>query len=233
MRKMTSKCEDIANNEEERETRLEGATILERNKYEAKLRKVIQQRKEAEEREIQRKLELLRIKEERAKSVLKQKEERLRLLKEEKYRRRLLVKARTEQRKKEEEAAKVALQKKIEQKNNIKAGESFQKSWFSFPVYLTRQEPSFPPVEYDLNGDDYDLDDDGYKKKKEIPDWMLASNVSKQDSIQNNLGFRITNSLFFCRGQDVDLRELFKKINPKLLKRTESATWENPEHFSD
>ncbi|XP_044744318.1 inner centromere protein-like [Coccinella septempunctata] len=196
-----------------------------KRKYEEKVLRVQQQQKEALEREKEKALEQQRIKEERYKMVLQQKEEKQRLLKEENERKRLLAKQRAEEKKKEEEALRLAAQEKIESKRKIES-ESNSKPVDRAPIYMVQPTPPLPCL------DCYDSDDERYTDRKQIPLWASKTQVRKQDYIQNAVGHKIKNTLFCCQSQNIDLRDVFQRIDPKKLKRTSSANWERPPRFT-
>lgn len=101
------------------------------------------------------------------------------LLKKKLSRRRLLVKERIERKKKVEEEMRLSLQKKIQKKKDAKVAD-FKKSWFAFPLYMTRREPSFPPCEYNLE----EVEDGD---EVEIPEWMYGKFLHKNYCMQKAL----------------------------------------------
>ncbi|XP_045476947.1 eukaryotic translation initiation factor 5B-like, partial [Harmonia axyridis] len=181
-----------------------------KKKYEEKVKRVLQHQKETMEKEKEKVLELQRIKEERYKMVLQQKEEKQRLLKEENERKRQLAKQRAEEKRKEEEALRIAAQEKKEQKRKIE-GDIPKKFGKMIPIYMHQPTPPLPC--YDC----YDSDDERYTERKNIPVWASKTNVRKWDYIQMGIGHKIKNTMFCCHSQNVDLKEVFQRIDPKNL----------------
>lgn len=208
----------------ERELR-QAMTEERKKKYEEKVKRVLQHQKETMEKEKEKALELQRIKEERYKMVLQQKEEKQRLLKEENERKRQLAKQRAEEKRKEEEALRIAAQEKKEQKRKIE-GDIPKKFGEMIPIYMHQPTPPLPC--YDC----YDSDDERYTERKNIPVWASKTNVRKWDYIQMGIGHKIKNTMFCCHSQNIDLKEVFQRIDPKKLKRTSSANWEKPPRFT-
>ncbi|KAL3287772.1 hypothetical protein HHI36_002234 [Cryptolaemus montrouzieri] len=199
-----------------------------RKKFEEKMLKV-QQQKETLEREKIKALEAQRLKEEKHKMLLQQREEKYKLMRKENETKRLLAKQRAEEKKKEEEAQKLASQEKL---NEIKKAEitnfraQVAQKAIELPIYMRKAAPLLPT--YDC----YDSDDENNRQTKHIAAWTQKRNLISDAIMQEDIGHKIKNTFFCCQSHRIDLREIFEQIDARKLKRTSSAVWERAPRFT-
>ncbi|XP_014218461.1 inner centromere protein A [Copidosoma floridanum] len=191
--------------EREREEKARIAQQMqEKQKEEMEKRRIAQIQRAQEKEEKRKQEELLRM------QRLQEQEEQERLLAEQKRR--------EQEMEKRKQAMKMKSQmEKAVQQAKVKA--------------MAAQKQGANNYKIDSDPDEEDTDDE-CKPKHQIPQWALKNIRQAQLAMQQCIPMGSVLKFFDAKKCTPDLRDLFKGIDPKKLKRTSSAIWKTPPRFS-
>ncbi|EFA07203.1 uncharacterized protein LOC103314322 [Tribolium castaneum] len=216
-----------------REAMLQAQSEEKRRKREEKQLKAQQQR-EMIEKEKQKALEAQRLKEERHRQHIAEQEEKKLKLKEELEKKRLIVKNRAieqkkyeEEQKREEERKAAELAAKLAKQDEDITKMLQKQKERKAPIYMREPAPPLP------SDDCHDSDSEEYKNQKVIlKNWEKEVNVMLMQKYESAIGHAIKNTFFSLQARTPDLQEILEHIEPRKLKRTSSALWDQPPRFT-
>lgn len=81
------------------------------------------------------------------------------------------------------------------------------------------------------SGDSTDEEEKQTSKRPPVPDWSLYHNRIPYIKAQSKLPMKTVDEFFSVEPRDVNLREIFPKIDDRHLKRNSSAVWNSPQNF--
>lgn len=90
------------------------------------------------------------------------------------------------------------------------------------------------PYTFDMleSGDSTDEESKVSSKKPPPPSWSLTQNRLPYVSAQSRANTKIVDKFFSVAPLEVDLREIFPKIDERHLRRNSSAVWNSPPRYS-
>lgn len=114
-------------------------------------------------------------------------------------------------------AEKKAMQEQLRQ-NKMKAEESRKKNAYNFDMLES--------------GDSTDDEGKTSSKRPMPPAWSMSHNRHAAVIAQSKVSTKITDKFFSVAPHEVDLREIFPRIDEKYLRRNSSAVWNSPPRYS-
>lgn len=114
-------------------------------------------------------------------------------------------------------AEKKAMQEQLKQ-NKLKAEELRKKNAYNFDMLDS--------------GDSTDDECKTSNKRPMPPSWSTSNNRYAFVMAQSRINLKITDKFFSVAPHEVDLREIFPKIDEKYLRRNSSAVWNSPPRYS-
>lgn len=90
------------------------------------------------------------------------------------------------------------------------------------------------PYHFDMleSGDSTDEETKTSNKKPPPPSWSLSQNRKPYILAQVKTSTKVIDKFFSVAPLEVDLREIFPKIDEKHLRRNSSAVWNSPPRYS-
>lgn len=82
------------------------------------------------------------------------------------------------------------------------------------------------------SGDSTDCEDKETRKRPPPPEWSLKHNRMPLIAEEAKIDSKIIDKFFSVEPREVDLREIFPKIDDKYLRRNSSAIWRTPPRYS-
>lgn len=138
------------------------------------------------------------------------------------YREAQLAKKAAADRKEQEHYLRVLAEKKAMQEqlklNKMKAEEQRKKHAYNFDMLES--------------GDSTDDEGKASNKRPMPPSWSTSHNRYAFVMAQARVSTKITDKFFSVAPHEVDLREIFPKIDEKYLRRNSSAVWNSPPRYS-
>lgn len=114
-------------------------------------------------------------------------------------------------------AEKKAMQEQLKQ-NKIKAEEVRKKTAYNFDMLES--------------GDSTDDEGKTSSKRPMPPEWSMSYKRHAVVLAQSRISTKITDKFFSVAPHEVDLREIFPRIDEKYLRRNSSAVWRSPPRYS-
>lgn len=114
-------------------------------------------------------------------------------------------------------AEKKAMQEQLKQ-NKMKAEEQRKKNAYNFDMLES--------------GDSTDDEGKTSSKRPMPPVWSMSQNRHAAVIAQSKVSTKITDKFFSVAPHEVDLREIFPRIDEKYLRRNSSAVWNSPPRYS-
>lgn len=114
-------------------------------------------------------------------------------------------------------AEKKAMQEQLKQ-NKMKAEELRKKNAYNFDMLES--------------GDSTDDEGKTSSKRPTPPSWSVSQNRRAFVLAQARVSTKITDKFFSVAPHQVDLREIFPRIDEKHLRRNSSAVWNSPPRYS-
>lgn len=125
-------------------------------------------------------------------------------------------------RKEQENYLRVLAEKKLMQEqlklNKMKAEEMRKKNAYHFDMLES--------------GDSTDDEGKTSSKRPQPPSWSTSQNRYAFVMAQAKVSTKITDKFFSVAPHEVDLREIFPRIDEKYLRRNSSAVWNSPPRYS-
>ncbi|XP_031640521.1 inner centromere protein-like [Contarinia nasturtii] len=218
--------------EEIRKKTIAAAASEKKKNQDDKLRKAAQAREAQDREKAEKQRKLLLEKEMRAKEkaqqkqmeeMQKQQEQKRREAEREKKRLEIqMAKKAAADKKEHEHYLKVLAEKKIMQEklkqNKLQAEEQRKKN----------------PYNFDMLDSGDSTDDEGKTSNKRPlpPPWSTSNNRYGYVMAQARVSTKVTDKFFSVAPHEVDLREIFPKIDEKHLRRNSSAVWNSPPRYS-
>lgn len=90
------------------------------------------------------------------------------------------------------------------------------------------------PYNFDMLESGDSTDDEGKVSQKRPlpPDWSMSGRRHAYVLAQARVSMKVTDKFFSVAPHEVDLREIFPKIDEKYLRRNSSAIWNSPPRYS-
>lgn len=82
------------------------------------------------------------------------------------------------------------------------------------------------------SGDSTDDEGKTSSKRPAPPTWSMSANRHALVIAQSRVSTKITDKFFSVAPHQVDLREIFPRIDEKYLRRNSSAVWNSPPRYS-
>lgn len=82
------------------------------------------------------------------------------------------------------------------------------------------------------SGDSTDEEGKESRKRPPPPVWSISMNRMPYIICQSRVDTKVIDNFFSVEPREVDLREIFPKIDDKYLRRNSSAVWRTPPRYS-
>lgn len=99
---------------------------------------------------------------------------------------------------------------------------------------LKQQRSELVAYTFDMldSGDSTDYEDKDNRERPSPPEWSRKHNRLPLIAEESKIDASIIDKFFSVEPREVDLREIFPKIDDKYLRRNSSAIWNTPPRYS-